>query len=216
MVALSASCGQDYHFLWARLWTVVQRDVLGWPDIVINFPLQPHATCFISGWVSSSLSRELFRYLNLNICWYSHCLFCNVDLKSWILFFFFFFCLITGVLKPTIIKQLFSLLLSLVIQMINRMKKPHVVMLSYNHHRHTSKATLHDKAGPLEGEETRALRLQWLYVISTHTRHSKSTKHCTQTQKCHSPFYATASIVAYAHRSTNPIKLLGRLTEAMG
>lgn len=37
-----------------------------------------------------------------------------------------------------------------------------------------------------------------------------------KTQKCHSPFYATAGIVAYAHRSTNPIKLLGRLTEAIG
>lgn len=35
-------------------------------------------------------------------------------------------------------------------------------------------------------------------------------------KKCHNPFYATAGIVAYAHRSTNPIKLLGRLTEAMG
>lgn len=41
-------------------------------------------------------------------------------------------------------------------------------------------------------------------------------KHCTQTQKCHSLFYATAGIVAYAHGSTNPIKLLGRLTEAIG
>lgn len=55
------------------------------------------------------------------------------------------------------------------------------------------------------------------FMYSTHTRHSKSTKHCTQTEKtCHNPFYATAGIVAYAHRSTNPIKLSGRLTEAMG
>lgn len=37
------------------------------------------------------------------------------------------------------------------------MKKPHVVMLGYNHHRHTSKATLYGKPVFLKEKKTRAL-----------------------------------------------------------
>lgn len=81
---------------------------------------------------------------------------------------------------------------------------------------HTSKATLYGKPVFLEEKKRQELSDYNDYIYSTHTRHSKSTKHCTQTQKCHNPFYATAGIVAYAHWSTNPTKFLRRLTEAMG
>lgn len=90
-------------------------------------------------------------------------------------------------------------------------------MLSYNHHRHTSKATLHGK--PVFRE--RALRLKWLCLAHvqgiTDLQKKKKKKHTARKSKSVTLLSnATAGIVAYAHGSTNPIKIVGRLTEAMG
>lgn len=72
-----------------------------------------------------------------------------------------------------------------IIQLINHMKKPYVVM-SYHHHRHTSKTTVYGKPIPWGRENKSSQTIMWLKCInvySTHTRHSKSTKHCTQNQE---------------------------------
>lgn len=47
LVVLSVSCGQDYHFLWAKLYIVVQNDVLSWPVWAIILLQLPYMTCFI-------------------------------------------------------------------------------------------------------------------------------------------------------------------------
>lgn len=47
LVELSVSCGQDYHFLWAKLYIVVQNDVLSWPVWAIILLRFPYMICFI-------------------------------------------------------------------------------------------------------------------------------------------------------------------------
>lgn len=59
------------------------------------------------------------------------------------------------------------------------------------------------------------------FMFSTCTRHNRSTKkkkeHTARKSKSVTLLSnATAGIVAYAHGSTNPIKIVGRLAEAMG
>lgn len=60
------------------------------------------------------------------------------------------------------------------------------------------------------------------FMFSTRTRHNRSTnkkkeKHTARKSKSVTLLSnTTAGNVAYAHGSTNPIKIGGRLTEAMG
>lgn len=80
---------------------------------------------------------------------------------------------------------------------ICHMEKLHVVMLSYNHHRHTSKATVYGRSQSSRG---RKQELSGYICTATQTRQKQIYKTLHANQKSlTNPFYATAGIVAYMH-----------------
>lgn len=103
--------------------------------------------------------------------------------------------------------------------------KLHVVMLSYEHHRRTPKArsvreaiTSRRREEKQELLEEKGQNVEHTYKAEQvyKTLHVKLKKK-RKKEKCHNPFLRHSRHCGlYAHRSTNPIKLLGRLAEAMG
>lgn len=119
--------------------------------------------CFTKNLGDLKLHVDLYRQshgVHYHICIWVSCA---------VLFFFFFasksFFLTPGNIHfEGINHTLVWIIFLAVIQLINHMKKPYVVMLSYHHHRHTSKTTVYGKPILWGRENKSSQTIMWLNV----------------------------------------------------